>query len=363
MSAVVLRDTSAPGLAALASGSVAAYGFSWRKRALLRRFTQRADIRFVRRGAQVPSGASLLLWGAAALPPGLQAGPAGVKIVRLEDGFLRSVGLGADLTRPLSWVVDDQGIYFDARTPSALESMLQHGLFSQRLLTRAERFRRQVVAAGLSKYNLAAPPWQRPAQNSEQQRQVVLVPGQVETDASIATGTIDIKTNMALLQAVRLARPDAWVVYKPHPDVVAGLRRAGAQEAQALQWCNEVVLQAPMSQMLDALNEEDEVHVMTSLTGFEALLRGKKVVCYGQPFYAGWGLTQDRHPHPRRTRPLQLDELVAAALLLYPVYVSRTTGLVCSAEQALQELLAWRKQSPGGLVWWRRWLRPLLARA
>lgn len=357
MSAWMLIGTRAPGLAAVASGPVAAYGFSWRKRALLRQFTQRNDIVFVRRGAQVPRGATLLLWGATAVPAGMQPG---LKVVRLEDGFLRSVGLGADLTRPLSWVVDNEGIYFDASTPSSLESMLQRGLFSQRLLMRAERFRQQVVSAGLSKYNLAARPWRRPELQNQGPMQVVLVPGQVENDASIATGTQDIKTNRELLQTVRLARPDAWVVYKPHPDVVAGLRKAGAQEEQALQWCDEVVLQASMSQMLD---EVDEVHVMTSLTGFEALLRGKQVVCYGQPFYAGWGLTQDRHPQPRRTRQLTLDELVAAALLLYPVYVSRDTGQVCTAERALQELLAWRQESPGGLVWWRRWLRPLLARA
>lgn len=356
MSAVVLTESSPPGLAAVGSGRVSAYGFSWRKRALVRAFTQRTDIAFVRRGTQVPVGSTLLLWGAAALPPGL---PTGVKVVRLEDGFLRSVGLGADLTRPLSWVIDDKGIYFDARTPSALELLMQNGLFTPCLLARAEQFRQQVVAAGLSKYNLAAAPWRRPKTH----KQIVLVTGQVETDASIATGTVDIKTNMALLQAVRLARPDAWVVYKPHPDVVAGLRQPGAHEAQALQWCNEVVLQASMTQMLDELDRVDEVHLMTSLTGFEALLRGKTVVCYGQPFYAGWGLTKDHHPHPRRTRQLVLDELVAAALLLYPVYVSRTTGLVCRPEQALQELLAWRQQSPGGLVWWRRWLRPLLARA
>lgn len=341
---------------ALPDGPVVAHGFSWRKRALLRQFTQRPDIRFVHQGAQVPPGATLLLWGAAALPTGL--GPA-VNVVRLEDGFLRSVGLGADLTRPLSWVIDARGIYFDARQPSALEDMLQNGVFGQALLDRAEHFRQQVVAAGLSKYNLAAAPWRRP----DTPRPVLLVPGQVETDASIATGALDIKTNMALLQAVRAARPEAWVVYKPHPDVVAGLRRAGTQESQALQWCDEVVLQASMSQMLDALRPEDEVHVMTSLTGFEALLRSKKVVCYGQPFYAGWGLTQDRHPHPRRTRQLTLDALVAAALLLYPVYVSRVSRQPCSPEQALQELLAWRAQSPGELVWWRRWLRPWLARA
>ncbi len=56
---------------------------------------------------------------------------------------------------------------------------------------------------------------------------------------------------------------------------------------------------------------------MTSLTGFEALLRGKAVFTYGLPFYAGWGLTQDRHAHPRRHRRLSIDELVAAALIGY----------------------------------------------
>lgn len=342
---------------AVSEGPLLAYGFSWRKRALLRQFMQRTNIRFVRDGGQVPPGSTLLLWGAAAVPSGLASK---VKVVRLEDGFLRSVGLGADLIRPLSWVMDPRGIYFDARQPSALEDLLlQEAVFSQSLLARAAHFRRKLVAAGLSKYNLSAPPWCRP----DTHKPVVLVPGQVETDASIATGTLDIRTNMALLRAVRQARPDAWLVYKPHPDVVAGLRQAGAQEAQAMQWCDEVVLQASMSQMLDALNASDEVHVMTSLTGFEALLRGKKVVCYGQPFYAGWGLTQDRHPHPRRTRVVTLDELVAAALLLYPVYVSRVSRQVCSPEQALQELLEWREQSTGELVWWRRWLRPLLARA
>jgi capsular polysaccharide export protein len=105
----------------------------------------------------------------------------------------------------------------------------------------------------------------------------------------------------------------------------------------------------------------DEVHVMTSLTGFEALLRHKPVFCYGQPFYAGWGLTHDRHALLRRTRRLTLDELVAGALLLYPVYVSCQSRKRCTPEQALQELVAWRGLTQGRLPWWRRVLRPLLA--
>jgi hypothetical protein len=156
---------------------------------------------------------------------------------------------------------------------------------------------------------------------------------------------------------VRQARPDAWIVYKPHPDVVAGLRQRGPGERAAtfLQRGRDRRLAAP-----DA-GRGDEVHVLTSLAGFEALLRHKPVACWGQPFYAGWGLTQDRHPHPRRTRRLALDELVAGALIRYPVYVNRRRPAL-HPEEALDELVRWRDRAPRRLPWWRRWLRPLIAR-
>ena len=76
--------------------------------------------------------------------------------------------------------------------------------------------------------------------------------------------------------------------------------------------------------VVSCINACDEVHTMTSLTGFDALLRGKKVVTYGQPFYAGWGLTQDCAEHAtafeRRQRKLSLSQLIAGALLHYPIY-------------------------------------------
>jgi capsular polysaccharide export protein len=332
-------------------GPVFAYGFSRRKRAFVRAFSGRPDVCFVRSGNKVTPGATLLLWGSAPAPHGV---PEDARIVRVEDGFLRSVGLGADLTRPLSWVLDDEGIYYDARTPSALERLFQECSFGQEELGRAAALRRRVVESGVTKYNLVQRAWTRPAGD----RHVVLVPGQVETDASIAYGTVDIGTNVALLQAVRAARPRSWVVYKPHPDVVAGLRSTGVGEESALTFCDEVL---PEASMHDLLQQVDEVHVLTSLAGFEALLRGKPVSCWGHPFYAGWGLTQDSHPHPRRTRRLTLDQLVAGALLRYPVYVG-TEGRRCTPEDALDALLAWRAREPRQERWWRRWIRPLIAR-
>jgi capsular polysaccharide export protein len=104
----------------------------------------------------------------------------------------------------------------------------------------------------------------------------------------------------------------------------------------------------------------DDVHVMTSLAGFEALLRGKKVFCYGLPFYAGWGLTSDAVPHPRRTRRLTLDELVAGALIEYPLYFSRTGSARLTPERAVGELLAWRAETTGTTPWWRKSFRMVL---
>jgi capsular polysaccharide export protein len=148
-------------------------------------------------------------------------------------------------------------------------------------------------------------------------------------------------------------------VYKPHPDVVAGLRAAGQGESEALRHCDEVL---PHQSSHALYPQVDEVHVMTSLAGFEALLRGVSVTCWGQPFYAGWGLTADARAHPRRTRTLSLDQLVAGTLLLYATYCDPRTGLHCTAEDALHALLQWRERTGGRLPWWRRALRPLIAR-
>jgi len=131
----------------------------------------------------------------------------------------------------------------------------------------------------------------------------------------------------------------------------------GAAENQARTLCNDVAGAVAMSVLLP---EVDEVHVMTSLSGFEAVLRGKPVRCYGQPFYEGWGMTQDKAPIPRRTRRLERDALVAATLIRYPRYVSRTTGKLIAPEETVAELLAWPAQSTAELTLWRRFMRCVL---
>lgn len=274
----------------------------------------------------------------------------------MEDGFLRSVGLGSDMDAPASLVVDRQGIYFDPTRPSELEAILQETEFSETLLAEARELRERLLASGLSKYNVGDAERALPIDPGK--RTVVLVPGQVEDDASIQLGCRDIDTNLGLLEAARAARPDAFIIFKPHPDVLSGNRRGNIEKERALSVCDHVEERASLAQCLRVANE---VHVMTSLVGFEALLRGLPVHTYGQPFYACWGLTTDRHPVERRTRQLSIDELVAGTYLLYPRYLNRDTHRFTTAFSVVRELEAARDRGGERLdvSWPRRQFRKL----
>jgi len=336
-------------------------GFSRWKEPLADLFFNGAAIRFVKAEQPLTRDLPVVSWGCKH-DEDLHNHPH--PISRVEDGFLRSVGLGAGKARPLSWVVDDLGIYYDATRPSRLERILASEPFGPELLARAEALRLAICRAGLTKYNLPGASWQRPAEAAR----VLLVTGQVEGDASIRFGGHQIRSNLQLLRAVREHNPGAWVLYKPHPEVLAGTRARGDDEAQTVHWCDEVIGDTPLQQLLEVV---DEVHVLTSQSGFEALLRGVPVTTYGQPFYAGWGLTRDLDLQPevqaRRSRRLSLDELVAGTLLLYPTYVSRITNRFTTAEQTLYELQHWHAlpQPQGATSRWqdlKRRLSSLLGR-
>lgn len=323
-----------------------AVGFNRHWQSSVRAFFQGSELSFVKQLKQVPPGEAAAIWGARPLLSSEQ--PA--TLYRLEDGFLRSVGLGALFAKPLSWVADSRGLYFDATQPSDLEQLLSQHRFSQLELQQAAELRQWLIANKVSKYNVGRPQWQPPATD----KKIILVAGQVESDASIALGAPGIKQNMQLLQAVQQRNPGAYIIYKPHPDVVAGARAKGNNEEQAAKYCDEIAAKADISAMLDRV---DEVHVITSLAGFEALLRGKKVVCYGLPFYAGWGLTEDIERCSRRNRKLQLDELVAGTLMRYPLYLDANSGYYSSALAVAKQLAHMRNNPKQTTTFWHRTLR------
>lgn len=252
---------------------------------------------------------------------------------RVEDGFIRSVGLGSDLTRPYSLVIDDMGIYFDPKIESRLENILSNHDFSTiKTNDLAHSLISKIQESKISKYNTI-----NTTQNTNfpPNNTIKLVIGQVEDDASIIYGGNGM-TNQELLTKVRSASDeDSYIIYKPHPDVLSG-NRIGTIQPDITDTLADTVSTGNIHDLLDI---SDEIHTITSLTGFEALMKKKKVFTYGMPFYAGWGLTTDKKHCIRRKRNLSLEELVVGTMILYPRYIDPETHMYCDPEQLIDELL------------------------
>lgn len=256
-------------------------------------------------------------------------------IFLVEDGFLRSVFLGSDLTRPFSLIVDSKGLYVDPSKPSDLEDILQNHIFDESLKQRAKKLITIITQNKFSKYNGL----KHEKLNFNTNKKIILIPAQVEDDASMILGGAGFDT-LKLLQSVRKANGNTFIVFKPHPDVLSGNRKGLKDKSIILKYCDEIIENVSID---SAINACDEVHTITSTSGFDALLRGKKVVVYGKPFYAGWGLTSDFHKIPRRTRMLSLEELVAGVLILYPRYIHPKSKNLCEVELALDIMLKMQK--------------------
>ena len=307
----------------------------WKRSPLQGFFGQTRKLKFTENPEEaLKSGRNWMVWASKAQAK-THAGA-----THVEDGFLRSRGLGADLVPPMSLVLDRQGIYYDPRQPSDLDDLItQRADLGPAEALRAEALIQQLIRNSLSKYNLSGEPPALPAGHR------ILVPGQVEDDASIKAGCGRINTNLDLLRATRKANPKAVIIYKPHPDVEAGLRPGSLPESGIPENLADFV--ARNCDPMALLDEVHEVWTMTSLLGFEALLRGAKVTTLGLPFYAGWGLTTDKRTAPpwRAARP-DLLGLAHAVLIDYPRYFDPLTNLPCPPEVVVERLISGELPQP-----------------
>ncbi|PDT81762.1 capsular polysaccharide biosynthesis protein [Sinorhizobium sp. BJ1] len=318
----------------------------------------------------------VFVWGAD-LPPALAAIAAAQSIAVwfVEDGFLRSARPSASRTPPLSLALDSRTPYFDCRRPSDLEVLLSTHDFKAdaALMERARAGIALLLDSGISKYN-GGPHRTAEEVYGAKTRKRVLVVGQVEDDASIRYGCPSPMTNNGLVRLAAAEQPEAQILYKPHPDVVSRVRPARSDPAEVAHLCEVITESLPLA---EALRTIDHVYTITSLAGFEALMRGIKVTTAGSPFYASWGLTDDRQPHPRRGRQLSLEALFAGAYLLYPRYLDPVTGEQTSFEATVAAIKrqleepdarclsrpAWRPWGPYGLLGWRHLLTAIAAPA
>lgn len=262
----------------------------------------------------------------------------------LEDGFLRSLGLGKSGAVPLSIVVDDLGLPVDANRPSRLERLIE-GAAEAGELGRA--IREQIVLNRLSKYNHL--PHRPPRIERTSKRRILLV-DQVVGDVSVGRA-LGSPASFERMLADGLASGSQCLI-RTHPDVMAGLRK-GYLAANAAAKGDAVLVDDAVS-VTSILDVVDEVWTVSSQFGFDALLRGIPVRCYAAPFYAGWGVTQDHYGvfakatlAGRRTKLRSVDQIAAAALSLYPTYRDPADWRRMDVFQAIELIVAQQKALAG----------------
>lgn len=258
-----------------------------------------------------------------------------IPLVRLEDGFLRSIDLGVSGEPALSLIFDKTGIYYDARYPSDLEIMIKSIRLDSSMFKRAARCMSLIKEHKLSKYNLA-PEIHFPSSSMNR----VLVVDQTYGDASIEFGAASSETFGLMLDTAMSSHPDAEIIVKVHPDVVAGKKLGHLYEQAVKSGCTVISEACNIWSLLDVVSD---VYVVTSQVGFEALLAEKKVHCFGLPFYAGWGLTDDKMKCSRRGSGISLEVVFYAAYILYCKYVDPVRQSECEIEDVINYLVSARK--------------------
>ena len=245
----------------------------------------------------------------------------------LEDGFLRSFERS---TPPMAIAMDDLGIYYDAFAPSRLETLIPTHLSEaqeRRIAAILERWRE----LKLSKYNAGK------EYAGDLPDEYVLVIDQVRHDASIHYGMADGDRFQVMLEAARKENPGATIVIKVHPDVYTR-SKSGHFDVHQLNEQDDCLVIAEGCLPSRLIEKAARIYTVTSQIGFEALIWQKPVRCFGMPFYAGWGLTEDYLQAPERRRPVSFHQLAMAALVFYPRYVDLRAGRACEIEEAIDYL-------------------------
>lgn len=241
-----------------------------------------------------------------------------IQIIRVEDGFIRSYGLGSDFFPPLSLSFDTGHLYY-VHTEQGKSDFF--GLLNQEPhIKRVHALRNKIQEHHITKYNIET----LEELDIKTSKKIIFVPGQVAGDASLMHGGLPahLKTDYDLLKQVRQDYPDSYILYKPHPDVYLGGRQEGEKDHQCSEFYDQIITDVSI---ISCIKAADKIITLTSQAGFDALIHGKSVHCYGHPFYKAF------------TDNNNVEQLIHTALIEYPIYKDEKTYLM--PENAIDKIM------------------------
>ncbi|QFT34379.1 Capsule polysaccharide biosynthesis protein [Labrenzia sp. THAF82] len=279
-----------------------------------------------------------------------------IPYIAFEDGFLRSIKPG-DTEMPVGMVMDRTGIYYDSRQPSDMEAYINRRRSSE-CGSDIQQAIDALRTSRLSKYNHAmVNDLTGLALRSSDRCERVLVIDQTVGDASVPGAGADASSFEQMLKVAAAENPSAEILLRVHPETLLG-RKSGHFNSDLVRLLanSDTALRRCQSEGRLRLTPEpvnpwallegcSRVYCVSSQLGFEAVLAGCEVHCFGMPFYGGWGLTRDRAvPAPHRRGPASLRAVFAGAYLDYSFYLDHTEQRFLSFSEAI-ELLSQRRNS------------------
>jgi len=264
----------------------------------------------------------------------------GLEVMYLEDGFYRSYNTGPQGDRAYSQVMDYSGIYYNSKKPSDLENLLNLSIVSnEREISIARKAISFIKENKISKYNNNIS-----LNDKIKTLRNILIVDQTFGDKSLKYGGVLSGVNIQkIVDDINNRYDDRYTIYiKVHPDVINGDKKSalGITDISKIESRLKIVLIEENINPIELMEEMEEVNVLTSQMGFEALLLNKKVITYGRPFYSGWGLTIDKNKFKsnRRKRVLTIEELFVGACILYTNYINTKTEEKITIMEALEKL-------------------------
>lgn len=259
-------------------------------------------------------------------------------------GFIKNTDIPLKFRRSNAFFIDDMAFYFDAKIPSRIECYLNSddSIISCETSERCRKLISFITSNKLTKYN-----FQSLELDSELQLELgsgsdnILLADQRHSDASILRGNANSESFQRMRDEACSKIPESKIFIKTHPDRFTAKRDCYFTDIKNSNYIKKITEPCNPYTILEKVNT---VYVCTSQLGMEALLAGKKVITYGNPIYAGWGLTEDRIPCKRRQRKVTLEELFHAIYLHFTIYVNPYTGKQCELEEFLEALLSLREE-------------------
>ena len=257
-------------------------------------------------------------------------------IVVFEEPFLRSIDLyrnknsatyNSKYCMPCGFTWANYA-HYDIRGHGRLEALLTDKFIplTNNQFRRASYCIDKIVKNKLSKYNNQ---WKDFKVDNNEYK--ILIVDQALGDQSVNLSKASVNTFKTMLDDALCKTDNVYI--KVHPEQLVGRRKGyfnfdkpnNEQILVTKQKYPTVKIINDYVNPISLIEKFDEVWTVSSQLGFEALMLNKRVVCYGTPFYSGYGLTIDKYATEALKFRQTFNNNLTVEDIFYKTYIEYTT--------------------------------------